>query len=135
METKRAAADTALPCSEIGETTARYLLALLDLERDEKRTTQAALARALGVSAPTALEMVRRLRARGLVEKGALSLSPQGTSTALVLASRRDAARRWTHEVLGLEESEAKAEAEHLALAGSSTLGRKLTDWRRSATG
>lgn len=132
-ETTRAEAQ--LPCSEIGETTARYLLALLDLDRDDRRTTQAALARAVGVSAPTTLEMVRRLRARGLVEDAELSLTPQGTSTALVLAARRDAARRWTHEVLGLEESDAKAEAEHLALHGSPTLGRKLTAWRRSATG
>jgi Mn-dependent DtxR family transcriptional regulator len=135
VETNRGPAETALPCSEIGETTARYLLALLDLDHDSKRTTQAALARAVGVSAPTTLEMVRRLRARGLVAENGLALTPRGTSTALVLASRRDAARRWTHEVLGLEESDAKAEAEHLALAGSSTLGRKLTDWRRSATG
>jgi Mn-dependent DtxR family transcriptional regulator len=134
METKRPA-ETALPCSEIGETTARYLLALLDLDHEAKRTTQAALARAVGVSPPTTLEMVRRLRTRGLLEEKSLSLTPQGTSTALVLASRRDAARRWTHEVLGLGEAEAKAEAEHLALAGSSTLGRKLTDWRRSAAG
>ncbi len=125
----------AFPCSEIGEATARYLLALLDLDRRERRTTQAALARAVGVSAPTALKMVRRLRARGLVAEDALALTREGTSTALVLVSRRDAARRWTHEVLGLEESAAKAEAEHLALRGSPTLGRKLTAWRRTATG
>jgi Mn-dependent DtxR family transcriptional regulator len=127
--------ETALPCSEIGETTARYLLALHDLDREPKRTTQAALARAVGVSAPTTLEMVRRLRERGLVDPKGLSLTPRGTSTALVLASRRDAARRWTHEVLGLEEGDAKIEAEHLALHGSPTLGRKLTAWRRSAAG
>lgn len=128
-------AESPLPCSEIGETTARYLLALFDLDRDDKRTTQAALAGAVGVSAPTTLEMVRRLRARGLVEEEALALTPRGMSTALVLASRRDAARRWTHEVLGLEDADAKAEAEHLALNGSPVLGRKLTAWRRSATG
>jgi Mn-dependent DtxR family transcriptional regulator len=131
-ETARAV-ETPLPCSEIGEATARYLLALLELDRDGKRTTQAALARAVGVSAPTTLEMVRRLRARGLVADDDLSLTPRGTSTALVLASRRDAARRYTHEVLGLEESDAKVEAEHLALHGSPTLGRKLTAWRRAA--
>lgn len=122
-----------LPCSEIGETTARYLLALLELDQSEKRTTQAAVARALGISAPTTLEMVRRLRSRGLVAEDDLALTPRGTSTALVLASRRDAARRYTHEVLGLEEADAKVEAEHLALYGSPTLGRKLTAWRRSA--
>ncbi|MFT3864932.1 MAG: winged helix-turn-helix transcriptional regulator [Solirubrobacterales bacterium] len=127
--------EPALPCGDIGETVARYLLALLDLDRSEERTTQVALARAVGVSAPSALEMVRRLRQRGLVAEGSLSLTPRGTSTALVLASRRDAARRWTHEVLGLDEAEARAEAEHLALNGSPALGRKLTAWRRSADG
>lgn len=124
-----------LPCGGIGAATARYLLALLDLGRGERTPTQVALSRTLGVTPASIFEMVRRLRERGLVCEEGLELTQEGMSTALVLASRRDAARRWTHEVLGLEKSAARAEGEHLALSGAAGLGRSLTAWRRSTQG
>jgi len=118
------------PCTEIGERTARYLLALLDLSQGDKPPTQAAVAREVGVAQPSALEMIRRLRESNLILPDELTLSPEGMSVALVLSSRRRAAEALTHDVLGLDEEAAKAEAEYLASSASPELGRRLIAWR-----
>jgi Mn-dependent DtxR family transcriptional regulator len=120
------------PCVELSEGVARYLMAISDLGRGEERPTQAMLARELDVSQPSALEMVRRLREMGLVEEKGLALTAAGTSAALVLTSRRNAARDLTSEVLGLDPDDAGVEAEHLASSASPELGRKLVAWRAS---
>lgn len=125
-----AAALPEAPCVEMSEGVARYVLALFDLGQEGKPPTQAKLARELRVSQPSALQMVRRIREMGLVSENDLSLTPQGTSAALVLTSRRTAARDLTHEVLGLDPAEAKAEAEHLASSATPAFGRKLVAWR-----
>jgi Mn-dependent DtxR family transcriptional regulator len=111
----------------VGET--RYLLAIRGLEGKQ---SQAALARKLGVSHPTALEMVRRLRQLALVEAEGLALTPEGTRTALVLASRRSAAEHLAHDVLGFDDEQAKLEGEKLAATASPQLARKLVAWNAS---
>lgn len=118
------------PCVEMSEGVARYVLALFDLGQEGKPPTQARLARELKVSQPSALQMVRRIRTMGLISPDNLGLTPQGVSTALVLASRRTAARDLTHEVLGLNPAEARAEAEHMASSATTAFGRKLVAWR-----
>lgn len=120
------------PCVEWSEGVARYLIAISDLSRADAKPTQAELARVLEVSQPSVLEMVRKLRGMGLVEEGGLALTTEGTSAALVLTSRRNAARDLTREVLGLDPDEAGLEAEHLASSASPALGRKLVAWRAS---
>lgn len=120
------------PCVEMSEGVARYLMAISDLSRSGERPTQARLARELDVSQPSALEMVRKLRSMGFVGEDGLALTPEGTSAALVLTSRRNAARDLTREVLGLEPEEAGLEAEQLASTASPALGRKLVAWRAS---
>jgi Mn-dependent DtxR family transcriptional regulator len=120
------------PCVELSEGVARYLMAISDLGRDEEKPTQAMLARELEVSQPSALEMVRRLREMGLVEEKGLTLTAAGTSAALVLTSRRNAARDLTSEILGLDPDDAGAEAEHMASSASAEFGRKLVAWRAS---
>ena len=117
---------------EWSEGVARYLIAISDLSRADAKPTQAELARVLEVSQPSVLEMVRKLRGMGLVEEGGLALTTEGTSAALVLTSRRNAARDLTREVLGLDPDEAGLEAEHLASSASPALGRKLVAWRAS---
>ena len=69
-----------------------YLMALLDMQREagDADPSQASLARHLGVSAPTALEMLRRLRALGLVDEERVRLTPGGTSAALVVLQMAD---------------------------------------------
>src|SRR5260370_29868473 len=104
-----------VPCMELTEGEARYLLVLRDLNLDGTPPSRAAVARKVGVSHPTALEMIRRLRALDLVAPDALTLTANGTSAALVLTSRRHAARVLAHEVLGLDDEQANAEADALA--------------------
>jgi Mn-dependent DtxR family transcriptional regulator len=118
------------PCMELTEGEARYLLALRDLNSGGTPPSQAAVARKVGVSHPTALEMIRRLRALDLVAPGALTLTAGGTSAALVLTSRRHAARVLAQEVLGLDDEQADAEADALATSLSPVLARRLVAWR-----
>jgi len=119
-----------VPCMEITEGEARYLLALRDLNVAGSPPSQAAVARKVGVSHPTALEMIRRLRALDLVAAEALTLTASGTSAALVLTSRRHAARVLAHEVLGLDDEQSAAEADALATSLSPVLARRLVAWR-----
>ena len=119
-------------CADVTTGEARYLMALLDMQRDGTTgdTSQAGLARHLAVSAPTALEMLRRLRSLGLVEDKSVHLTPTGASAALVLSSRRRAALAIMQDVLGLEGEDAEHEAAWLAASSSPLLGRHLISWR-----
>jgi Mn-dependent DtxR family transcriptional regulator len=124
-----------LPCMELTEGEARYLLALRDLNVAGAPPSQAAVARKVGVSHPTALEMIRRLRGLDLVTPDVLTLTANGTSAALVLTSRRHAAHVLAHEVLGLDEEQSAAEAETLATSLSPVLARRLVAWRTRRDG
>jgi Mn-dependent DtxR family transcriptional regulator len=126
----RPASADQVPCMELTEGEARYLLALRDLNLNAAPPSQAAVARKVGVSHPTALEMIRRLRALALVAPDTLTLSPNGVSAALVLTSRRHAARVLAQEVLGLDEEQSAAEADALATSLSPVLARRLVAWR-----
>jgi Mn-dependent DtxR family transcriptional regulator len=114
------------PCAEVSGREAGYLLALHQLATATKPPTQKSLAESMGVSAPTALEMVRRLRRMGLVEAEQLELTPKGTSAALLLASRRHAAHLLTGDVLGYSDAATNPEAARLAPSLSRELARKL---------
>lgn len=127
--------DAHLPCMELTEGEARYLLALRDLNVAGAPPSQAAVARKVGVSHPTALEMIRRLRALDLVAPDVLTLTANGTSAALVLTSRRHAAHVLAHEVLGLDDEQSAAEAETLATSLSPVLARRLVAWRTRRDG
>ena len=116
-------------CIDLTVGEARYLLAIRGLEG---KPSQAALARKLGVSHPTALEMVRRLRQLELVGSEGLTLTPEGMRTALVLASRRSAAEHLAHDVLGFDDEQARLEGEKLAATASPQLARRLVAWNAS---
>ena len=123
-------------CADVTTGEARYLMALLDMQREAGGDpSQASLARHLKVSAPTALEMLRRLRTLGLVEAEAVRLTPAGTSAALVLSSRRRAALQIMQDVLGLAGDDAEHEAAWLAASASPLLGRHLISWRAHGSG
>jgi Mn-dependent DtxR family transcriptional regulator len=120
-------------CVELTAGESRYLLAIRALTVDGKLPSQAAIARRLGVSDPTALEMIRRLRKVGLLHAGSLELTSAGMSAALVLSSRRQAAQQLAHDVLGLDDAEAEIEAERLAANASPLLARRLVAWRAAS--
>jgi Mn-dependent DtxR family transcriptional regulator len=120
-------------CVELTAGEARYLLAIRALTVDDRPPSQAAIARRLGVSNPTALEMVRRLRRLDLVEDGDLRLTTAGRSAALVLHSRRQAAHQLAHDVLGLDDADAEIEADRLAASASPLLARRLVAWRAAS--
>jgi Mn-dependent DtxR family transcriptional regulator len=123
---RRPTAEPEPPCAEVSGREAGYLLALHQLAVAPKPPTQKGLAGAMGVSAPTALEMVRRLRRMGLVDAERLVLTPKGTSAALLLASRRHAAHLLTGEVLGHPDAATNPEVERLAPNLSRELARRL---------
>lgn len=115
------------PCADVSAREASYLLTLRELTHDEQPPTQAALARAMKVAPPTALEMVRRLRQLGLLKTDSLTLTDHGRSAALLLASRRHAAHLLTHDLLGItDERQADIEAARLAPNVSPRLTRHL---------
>jgi Mn-dependent DtxR family transcriptional regulator len=118
------------PCVELTAGMARYLLAILDLSEGGTRPSQSSLSRKLEVSAPTTSEAIGRLRSLGLVEPDSVALTGAGTSAALVLRSRRVAARELIHDVLGLDAADSEVEAERLAFSASPRLGRSLVGWR-----
>src|SRR3954453_22269557 len=120
-------------CVELTAGEARYLLAIQALTVEDHPPSQAAIARRLGVSNPTALEMVRRLRKLDLVEPGDPALTAAGMSAALVLPSRRKSAQQLAHDVLGLDDAEAEIEAERLAASASPVLARHLVAWRAAS--
>jgi Mn-dependent DtxR family transcriptional regulator len=120
-------------CVELTAGEARYLLAIRALTVADAPPSQAAIARRLGVSHPTALEMIRRLRRLGLVEAEGMRLTSAGMSASLVLCSRRQAAQQLAHDVLGLNDAEAEIEAERLAASASPTLARRLVAWRAAS--
>jgi Mn-dependent DtxR family transcriptional regulator len=124
--------DDVTSCVQLTVGEARYLLAIRGLSGEEGRSSQAALARKLGVSHPTALEMVRRLRQLALVEETGLELTPEGVRTALVLGQRRQAAQHLAHDVLGLDDEQAQLEGERLAATASPVLARRLVAWNAS---
>ena len=123
---RRSVVDLDPPCAEVSGREAGYLLALHQLASAPKPPTQKRLAGSMGVSAPTALEMVRRLRRMGLVEADRLELTSKGMSAALLLASRRHAAHLLTGEVLGYTDAATNPEAARLAPSLSRELARKL---------
>ena len=126
---RRPLADAEPPCADVSGREAGYLLALHHLETLEtaaRTPTQKSLARAMGVSAPTALEMVRRLRRLGLVEDDRLELTARGTSAALPRASPPHAALLRTGEMLAYADQATNPEAERLAPSLSRELARKL---------
>ena len=98
------------PCADLSAVEARYLLAILDLERAAGAPTQAEVARSVGVCAPTALEMIRRLRALGFVAPGTVaSRTPARRGPGPQLTPRGGAHAR--PRPLGVYDERSRAEA------------------------
>jgi DtxR family Mn-dependent transcriptional regulator len=106
-----------------------YLKAIYVLESTEERVTTSALARRMGVSAPSATAMTKRLDELGLVERlpyRGVALTEEGRLGALEVLRHHRLLERYLVDRLGLALDEVHAEAEMLEHALSEELEAKI---------
>ena len=106
-----------------------YLKAIYVLESAGERVTTSALARRMGVSAPSATAMTKRLDELGLVERlpyRGVALTDDGRRGALEVVRHHRLLERYLVDRLGLSLDEVHAEAELLEHALSEELEAKI---------
>jgi DtxR family Mn-dependent transcriptional regulator len=106
-----------------------YLKAIYVLESSGERVTTSALARRMGVSAPSATAMTKRLDELGLVERlpyRGVALTDEGQRGALEVVRHHRLLERYLVDRLGLTLDEVHAEAELLEHALSEELEAKI---------
>ncbi len=106
-----------------------YLKAIYVLESSGERVTTSALARRMGVSAPSATAMTKRLDELGLVERvphRGVALTEEGRLGALEVLRHHRLLERYLADRLGLALDEVHAEAELLEHALSEELEAKI---------
>jgi DtxR family transcriptional regulator, Mn-dependent transcriptional regulator len=106
-----------------------YLKAIYVLESAGERVTTSALARRMGVSAPSATAMTKRLDELGLVERlpyRGVALTDAGRRGALEVLRHHRLLERYLVDRLGLTLDEVHAEAELLEHALSEELEAKI---------
>ena len=106
-----------------------YLKAIYALETAGERVTTSALAARMGVSAPSATAMTKRLAELGLVERApykGVALTEDGRRSALEMLRHHRLLERYLADRLGLTLDEVHAEAERLEHALSEELEAKI---------
>lgn len=94
-----------------------YLGQFKRLEENGQRCTATVIAQSLGVSLPSASEMIKRLVDEGYLEKsadGAVHLTPEGRPLAHVMLRRHRVVERLLTDVLGMSWHEVHGEAHRL---------------------
>jgi DtxR family Mn-dependent transcriptional regulator len=106
-----------------------YLKAIYALESAGERVTTSALAQRMGVSAPSATAMTKRLAELGLVERApyrGVALTEEGQLGALEVLRHHRLLERYLVDRLGLSIDEVHAEADRLEHALSEELEAKI---------
>jgi DtxR family Mn-dependent transcriptional regulator len=106
-----------------------YLKAIYALESEGQRVTTSALARRMGVSAPSTTAMTKRLAELGLVERlpyRGVALTDPGRRGALEVLRHHRLLERYLVDRLGLSLDEVHAEAELLEHALSEELEARI---------
>jgi DtxR family Mn-dependent transcriptional regulator len=106
-----------------------YLKAIYALESAGERVTTSALAARMGVSAPSATAMTKRLAELGLVERSpyrGVTLTEDGRGGALEVIRHHRLLERYLVDRLGLSIDEVHAEADRLEHALSEELEAKI---------
>ncbi|HEX2346624.1 MAG TPA: metal-dependent transcriptional regulator [Gaiellaceae bacterium] len=106
-----------------------YLKAIYALESSEERVTTSALAGRMGVSAPSATAMTKRLAELGLVERApyrGVALTDEGRRGALEVLRHHRLLESYLVDRLGLSLADVHAEAELLEHALSEELEAKI---------
>ena len=108
---------------------ARYLEVMGKLGRNGSPVAGAAVARSLGLSAPTVHEMLRRLEADGFIQRGpgrGWMMTDDGRRQADAVRRRRRVVEHFLRSVLDVPEEEVATEADALLTAVSPTLEDRL---------
>ena len=108
-----------------------YLKGIYALESDGVRATTSALAERMGVSAPSATAMTKRLAELGLVERApyrGVVLTAAGRRAALEVLRHHRLLERYLSETLGLPLDEVHAEADRLEHALSEELEGRIDE-------
>jgi DtxR family Mn-dependent transcriptional regulator len=106
-----------------------YLKAIYALESAGERVTTSALATRMGVSAPSATAMTKRLAELGLVERApykGVALTEEGSRGALEVLRHHRLLERYLVDRLGLSLDEVHVEADRLEHALSEELEAKI---------
>ena len=117
------------PASDLTVAVQDYLKAIYGLESSGERVTTSALAERMGVSAPSATAMTKRLDELGLVERvphRGVALTESGRLGALEVLRHHRLLERYLVDRLGLALDEVHAEAELLEHALSEELEAKI---------
>jgi DtxR family Mn-dependent transcriptional regulator len=117
------------PTADLTVAVQDYLKAIYALEAAGERVTTSALAARMGVSAPSATAMTKRLADLGLVERApyrGVALTEQGRMGALEVLRHHRLLERYLVDRLGLSLDEVHAEAELLEHALSEELEAKI---------
>jgi DtxR family Mn-dependent transcriptional regulator len=118
-----------IPAPDLTVAVQDYLKAIYVLESSGQRVTTSALARRMGVSAPSATAMTKRLDELGLVERlpyRGVALTETGRLGALEVVRHHRLLERYLVDRLGLSLDEVHAEAELLEHALSEELEAKI---------
>lgn len=107
-----------------------YLIAIQTLEDEGQPSLLARVAEQVGVTAPTALETLRRLARDGYVTLSdrQIALTDKGHATAKSLQRRHRLIERWLVDVLGLDWGAAHEEAHRLEHALSESVAERLAE-------
>ncbi len=106
-----------------------YLSQIKRLEEDAHRCTATVLAQTLGVSLPSASEMLKRLAKEGYVKRhpdGSVQLTPEGRPLAHQVLRRHRLVERLLTDMLGMPWHEAHREAHRIEHAISSRVEEHL---------
>jgi DtxR family transcriptional regulator, Mn-dependent transcriptional regulator len=117
--------------SELSSAIQDYLKSILALESEGARVTSSALATRMGVSAPSATAMAKRLADLGLVERAPyrdIALTEAGRRAALEVLRHHRLLERYLAETLGLPIEEVHAEADRLEHALSEELEARIDE-------
>lgn len=116
---------------ELSSAVEDYLKAIYVLEAAGERVTTSALADRMGVSAPSATAMAKRLAELDLVERApyrGIVLTEQGRRSALEVLRHHRLLERYLADSLGLPLDEVHAEAERLEHALSEQLEARIDE-------
>ena len=119
------------PDGRIGAAAEDYLRAIYKLEERGAAVTTSAIAAAMGVSAPSATSMVKKLDAHRLIEHApyrGVRLTERGRDLALELTRHHRLLELFLVERLGLPTADAHAEADRLEHALSETVERHIAE-------